>query len=215
MYVGLCSSHKILCLLAGFLLAGPAVSQTCPGLTAGYTGTSSFSDSSAAMIYVNEALAHRAQCNGTVYAWHYCYYATGGDDDDDDDDGGQEVAFGAYETVHEGSSLEHYEIRPDSYYRLQLHRRKNRFTCDSVILREFQYFQIHSGDRLGACLRNRDESGFLDILAENAPSSFSVGRWGGSSGRCRMNDMSQSSNEELETISQMVLHLYVDISKYS
>ena len=89
--------------------------------------------------------------------------------------------------------------------------REERFTCDSVSLEETQYFQIHSGDRLGACLRNNDEIEFLDILAEEAPTS--VGRWGGSSGQCRERDMSQSSNEE--SASNMVLHLFVDISKLS
>ena len=193
---------------------GSAVSQTCPNLTPGYTGTTSFRGSSTGMIYVNEALAHRVECNGTVYAWHYCYYDSGESDDSRESEGGQDVAFGVYEAVYVGSSLDHYEIRPGSYYHLHLNRRENRFTCDSVTLDESQYFQIHSGDRLGACLRNNDESGFLDILAENAYSSFSVGRWGGRSGRCRENDMSRSSSEDLETISRMVLHLYVDISKW-
>ena len=182
------------------------MSQTCSGLTAaaGYTGTSPFHSSSAAKIYVNEAPPHRTQCNGTAYAWHYCYYDSQQSED-------LEVAFGAYEAVFEGSSLDHYEIRPGSYYLLHLEDREERFTCDYVNLEETQYFQIHSGDRLGACLRNHGNTEFLDILAESASSSFSVGRWGGSSGQCRERDMSQSSGEE--TISEMVLHLYVDISK--
>ena len=188
-------------LLAAFLV-GSAASQTCPSYTAGYTGTSSLHSSSAGMIYVNEAPPHRAQCDGTVYAWHYCYY-----DSEESED--LEVAFGAYEAVFDGSSLDHYEIRPGSYYLLRLDTREERFTCDSVNLEETQYFQIHSGDRLGACLRNNDDAEFLDILAEGAPTS--VQRWGGGSGRCRERDMSQSSNEE--TASNMVLHLFVDISK--
>ena len=180
------------------------MSQICPSYTAGYTGTSPIHESSAGMIYINEAPSHRAQCNGTVYAWHYCYY-------DSQQLENLEVAFGAYEAVFDGSSLDYYEIRPGSYYLLCLDDREESFTCDSVNLEETQYFQIHSGDRLGACLRNNGNTEFLDILAESASSSFSVGRWGGSSGQCRERDMSQSSDEE--TISEMVLHLYVDISK--
>ena len=137
-----------------------------------------------------------------MYAWHYCYYDSQRSED-------LEVAFGAYEAVFDGSSLDHYEIRPGSYYLLHLDTREERFTCDYVNLEETQYFQIHSGDRLGACLRNNDDAEFLDILAEGAPTS--VQRWGGSSGQCQESDMSQSSNEE--TASNMVLHLFVDISK--
>ena len=155
------------------------------------------------MIYVNEAPSHRAQCDGVVYAWHYCYYSSQRED--------LEVAFGAYEAVYDGGSLDHYEILPGSYYHLRLNRGESSFTCGSVNLEESQYFQIHSGNRLGACLRDNDNAKFLHILAEEAPDSSRVVRWGGSSGPCEESDMSQSSDEE--TISEMVLHLYVDISK--
>ena len=195
-------SHT-LCLLAA-LVVGSAVSQTCPSLTAGYTGTSPLHGSSAGMIYVNEAPSHRAQCNGTVYAWHYCYYNTQQLDN-------LEVAFGAYEAVYVGSNLDHYEIRPNSYYLLHLDTRLESFTCDTVNLEKAQYFHIYSGDRLGACLKNQGNVEFLDILAEDASESFYVKRWGDSSGLCQEMDMSQSSNER--TASEMVLHLYVDISK--
>ena len=95
-------------LLAAFLV-GSTVSQSCPSHTAGYTGTSSLHSSSAGKIYVNEAPSHRAQCNGTVYAWHYCYYDSQQSED-------LEVAFGAYEAVFDGNNLDHYEIRPGSYF---------------------------------------------------------------------------------------------------
>ena len=53
---------------------------------------------------------------------------------------------------------------------------------------------------------------FLDILAESAPDSFRVARWGGSSGSCGENDMRQSDGD-LKSLSSFVLHLHVDISK--
>jgi len=66
------------------------VSQTCPSYTAGFTGDSPIHESSAGAIYVNDAPAHRAPCDGTVYAWHYCYYPINNEDN-------VEVALGVYE----------------------------------------------------------------------------------------------------------------------
>ena len=198
---------------------GCVVSQICPSYTAGFTGTSPLHDSSAGMIYVNEAPSHRVQCNGTVYAWHYCYYDTRRTND-------LEVAFGAYRAVYneededddededEDEEVSRYYLRSDSYYLLHLDSRETTFTCDTVDLEEANHFQVYEGDRLGACLRDNDDAEFLDILAEVASSSDVVARWGDSSGQCGMSQMTQSSQNP-ESISRMILHLYVDISKFS
>ena len=182
------------------------MAQTCPSYTAGYTGTNSLHDSSSGRIYVNEASAHRAPCDGTVYAWHYCYY-------DERSTTNLEVAFGAYRAITDDGEVDQYTLRSDSYYLLHLDSREESFTCDSVTLDESEYFQIYDGDRVGACLRDNGDIEFLDILAEDAPNGFKVGRWGSSSGQCQESDMSQSS-EEPGTTSRMVLHLYVDISEF-
>ena len=181
------------------------VAQTCPSYTAGYTGTHSDSlhDSSSERIYVNEASAHRAPCDGTVYAWHYCYY-------DERSTTNLEVAFGAYSY---DNGVRQYTLRTDSYYLLHLDSRETIFTCDSITLEESEYFQIYDGDRIGACLRDNGNIEFLDILAEDAPNKFKVGRWGSSSGQCRESDMLQSPQGRDRT-SGMVLHLYVDISEF-
>ena len=181
------------------------VSQTCPSYTAGYTGTTYLHDSSAGMLYVNEASSHRAQCDGTVYRWHYCYY-------DAQSLTNLEVAFGAYRAEYDDDDLERYHLRDGSYYLLHLDSREGSFTCDTVELDEANYFQIYENDRLGACMRNTNNAEFLDILAEEASNS-KVGMWGSSSGRCRESDMS-SSDEEPDIESGKVLHLYVDISKW-
>ena len=178
------------------------MSQTCPSYTAGYTGTDSLQDSSSGRIYVNEASAHRAPCDGTVYAWHYCYY-------DARSTTNLEVAFGAYDY---DNGVKQYTLRSGSYYLLHLDSRETSFTCDSVTLEESEYFQIYDGDRVGACLRDNGNTEFLDILAEETPNNFKVGRWGSSSGQCRESDMLQSSQGRTTT-SGMVLHLYVDISE--
>ena len=183
------------------------MSQTCPSYTAGYTGTTPFHDSSSGKIYVNEASIHRAQCAGTVFAWHYCYY-------DNRRTNNLEVAFGVYEAIGEEDEIDSYNLRSGSYYLLHLDTRESSFTCGIVNLEEAEYFQIIDGDRLGACLRDNDNAEFLDILAESASNNFRVSRWGSSSGQCRESDMMQSSEEPGST-SGMALHLYVDISKYS
>ena len=187
------------------------MSQTCPSYTAGYTGTDSLHDSSSERIYVNEASAHRAPCDGTVYAWHYCYY-------DAKRTTNLEVAFGAYRAVisngeiYEGE-VERYTLRSGSYYHLHLDSRETSFTCDNITLEESEYFQIYQDDRVGACLKDYINVQFLDILAEDAPDDFSVGRSESGSGRCRESDMSDLSDLS-STASGMVLHLYVDISEF-
>ena len=179
------------------------MAQTCPSYTAGYTGTDSLHSSSSGMIYVNEASTHRAPCDGTVYAWHYCYY-------DARSTTNLEVAFGAYSY---DNGVKQYTLRSGSYYLLHLNSRETSFTCNNVPLNESEYFQIYDGDRIGACLRDNDNTEFLDILAEEAPNNFKVGMWGSSSGQCRESDMSQSPQGR-DTTSSMVLHLYVDISEF-
>ena len=158
------------------------MSQTCPSYTAGYTGTNFLHSSSSGRIYVNEASAHRAHCDGTVYAWHYCYYDARSTTD-------LEVAFGAYRAITDDDEVDRYIIRTGSYYLLHLNSREESFTCDSITLEESEYFQIYDGDRVGACLRDHNFE-FLDILAEEAPNGASVGRWGSSSGQCRESDVS-------------------------
>ena len=185
---------------------GHAISQTtCPSYTAGYTGTDELHDSSSGRFYVNESPSSlRAPCAGTVYRWHYCYYPAQREND-------LEVAFGAFEAETDDEEVERYYLRSGSYYLLHLDMREDSFTCGSVDLDEQDYFQIHENDRVGACMRNGDNE-FLDILAEDAPNNYRVGRWGSSSGSCQENDMMQSS-EEPGTSQRFILHLYVDISK--
>ena len=189
-----------------FSPVSPVVSQTCPSYTAGYTETQAIQPSSNGRLYVNELPSSlRAQCSGTVYRWHYCYYPVQRQND-------LEVAFGAFRATTDDGDVDRYYLRTGSYYLLHLDARENSFTCGSVDLDEQDYFQIYENDRVGACMRNGNNE-FLDILAESAPNNYRVGRWGSSSGSCQESDMSQST-EEPDTDRQFILHLYVDISKH-
>ena len=168
---------------------------------AGFTGQTALRASTQGRIYVNDDPSHRAPCDGTVYAWHYCYY-------DERRRDNLQVGFGAYDYDRDD---ERYRLRSGSHYLLQLDRREESFTCGTVALEESEYFRIREGDRVGACLRDggRGEPHFLDILAED--DNNRVARWGRDSGQCRESDMRQSP-EEQGTTSGYVLHLYVDIS---
>ena len=177
------------------------MSQTCPRYTAGFAGDSALDSSSNGGIYVNDAPAHRAPCDGTVYAWHYCYYP-------ENTKNLLDIAFGVYE---HRSADDQFIFRPESYYFLHLDTRESFFTCETITLSPSQYFQIYHGDRVGACLRN-SRFEFLDILATNAPSNFAVVMLGANSGSCEVTDMSLLT-EGLQRESRAVLHLYVDISK--
>ena len=113
---------------------------------------------------MNDAPAHHAPCNGTVYAWHYCHYP-------ENNDKNVRVSFGAYE---HNNSNDQFTLRPESYYLLQLNFQEDSFTCGSHS-HPSEYFQIYNGDKIGACMR-RNQNKVLDILAQNAPSSYYVAR---------------------------------------
>ena len=151
---------------------------------------------------MNDAPAHHAPCDGTVYAWHYCYYPI-------QNSGNLEVAFGAYR-YNTGSNR--FMLRSGSHYLLHLDSREESFTCGTVTLSYSQQFQIKHGDRVGAWLRDNNGVEFLDILATNASDDVFVAMWGGSSGSCGQGNMGPSPQNP-ETESRVILHLYVDISK--
>jgi len=114
-----------------------SAAQTCPLYTAGITSTTEGTSTTTSAVYVNANSAYDAECDGTVYAWHYCYYPTNSQTD-------LEAAFGVF-SVSSGV----YSLREGSYYLLHLDTRETSFTCDSVTLNSSQYFQIHNGDTVG------------------------------------------------------------------
>ena len=150
---------------------------------------------------MSDVLALSAPCDGTVYAWHYCYYPENSEND-------VQVAFGVYEHIYMNDQ---FILRPESYYLLHLDVQEATFTCETVTLSPSQYFQIYEGDRVGACMRS-GEFDFLDVLARNAPSTLRVAMWGGDSGSCGVNDTRYSPSRPVRQATA-ILHLSVDISK--
>ena len=80
------------------------VSQTSPSYTVSFTRESAIHSSSSGAIYVNDAPANCALCDGTVYAWYYCYYPINNENN-------VRVALGVYEY---NSANDQFILRPGS-----------------------------------------------------------------------------------------------------
>ena len=153
---------------------------------------------------MNNLESDAAACNGTVYAWHYCYY-------DENSETNLEAAFGAF-----SFSDRVYTLREGSYKLLHLDTRITSFTCDTLELDPSEYFQIQVGDRVGACLRHSGDIDYLDIVYDTFILRL-VDVWSQSDGGCTETDMATSpyiSTAIFEDNRSNLLHLYVDISKH-
>ena len=150
---------------------------------------------------MNRRKEDEAQCSGTVYAWHYCYYP-------DNNETNLQVAFGVF-----SFSNNIYTLRNGSYHLLHLNMPEESFTCATLTLDPSEYFEIHMGDRVGACLRQSNGDGdYLDILSDREWRR--VHYWMGS-GSCTESDMAISPTLTNSDRQRKELHLYVDISKFS
>ena len=138
----------------------------------------------------------RDACDGTVYAWHYCYYP-------ENRHNNLQATFG---TFWHTSEEEEYELRSGSYFFLQLDSQEVSFACGTVTLSPSEYFQIYEGDIVGACLRDNG----LNVIAEDAPNSTRVAILDTNS--CQRSDMSRVFEVDMR-VSTVSLHLYVDIGE--
>ena len=185
---------------------GDSSAQTCPRYTAGSTYTDEGTSDSVSAIYVNSLEIDAAPCNGTVYAWHYCYY-------DVNSETNLEAAFGVFSFSEDRV----YTLREGSYHLLHLDDRETIFTCDTLTLDPTEYFQIHAGDRVGTCLRNNGDIDYLDIMIYTFILWRFVDTWPNGDGGCTEADMDMSpslSSGFWEDNRSNALHLYVDISKF-
>ena len=144
-------------------------------------------------IYINNVPAHGAMCNGTVYAWSYCFYPMESNLD-------VQMVFGAYQ--YDGN-VSQYFLRPESYFHYNVTRKKNSFTCGNVQLPPEKHFQIYSGDKVGACIR---ASKAINILGR--PTDQTIVAWRGT---CDRNNMSSSPTAPFVVPSNF--HLFASISE--
>ena len=180
--------------------------QTCPVYSGGYTSQTSNQGSGEVGIFLDTSPGHLIQCEGTVYAWHYCYYPTSVNIS-------QTILTDAVFAIyyHEGAS-EDYLLRQGSRLPLFLSVREAAFSCGTVNLSESDYFRVYSGDSVGVCLieNGTAQSHQLDMVTSH-PSSSAV-HWSTTNRRCSLSDM-QESIEDCEQNMRYLIHLSVDISK--
>ena len=142
-----------------------------------------------------------------MYAWHYCYY-------NESNLTNLEAAFGVFSF----SDDRVYTLREGSYHLLHLDIRETNFTCDTLILDPAEYFEIQTGDRIGACLRHNGDINYLDILIDTVWYIRFVDTWSVSDGGCTETDMNTSpslGSGFFDDNRSNVLQLYVDISKFA
>ena len=182
------------------------MSQTCPNYRGGYTSQNMLQSSQELGIYVNTSPGDLIPCDGTVYAWHYCYYRgnNGGSGRSDPN-----AVFAVY---YLDDSSEHYLMRPGSFYPLHLDMRESSFTCGTVSLTETEQFQVYAGDSTGVCLSETspERNHQLNVIASY--SSGDAVHWSSPSQRCARTDI-EISDEDFLTNRPFVVHLFVDISK--
>lgn len=180
-----------------------SMTQSCPNHRGGYTNLSPVQSSSVLGIYLNTSPGHLIQCDGVVYAWHYCYYPIA------TVSGSSNAVFGVY--YFDGPS-ENYHLRPGSYYSLTLSSRESAFTCGAVTLNESQYFNVYQGDSVGVCLseKSQDRDHQINVIASYSQGSAT--HWRSRSRGCLESDITES-DEDYVTRNPYVIHLYVDISK--
>ena len=182
-------------------------SQSCPAYSGGYTSQSPNQGGSpqAFGVYLDSLPSHLIPCNGTVYAWHYCYYSTGTNESRSD------AVFAVY---HTDAMSEGYLLREGSHYPFFLSSRESVFSCGTVNLNESEYFSVFAGNIVGVCLGEAasGQSPQLDMVTSNARGS--AAHWRTTSGLCSLYDIAQSV-EDYQQNMPFSLHLFVDISKCS
>ena len=180
-------------------------SQTCPAYSEGYTSQSPSSGSQSVGVYLDALPSHLIPCDGTVYAWHYCYYPTTTNESHSLPD----AVFAVY---HFDNSSGSYLLRQGSRYQLYLGSRQNVFSCGTVHLNESDYFRLFAGDVVGVCLTEAGsaQNQQLDIVASHAQGS--AVHWRTVSHHCGLSDIAQSIEDYQQNMPYFV-HLFVDISK--
>ena len=186
-----------------------SASQTCPSFTGGYTTQSPNHGSGLVGIFLDTSPDHLIPCEATVYAWHYCYYPTSAN-------GSSPVLSDAvFAVYYYDNTTENYVLREQSRFPLSLSTRESSFTCGTVNLNESDYFQVYAGDSVGVCLieDGAAQSYQLDMVTSHA--SGSSVHWRPSSRRCRLSDMRESVEGYNTESMPYLIHLSVDLSKYT
>ncbi len=191
---------SVSCVYAGLCIRVHALTQPCQEVF-GSNLPSPISEDSSLGLFLN--LESRAQCSGTVTAYHYCYY-----------DLRQEDVMVVFFMVFRENGGD-YSLVEGSHKRVsRTDSQVNGFGCDEVQLDETQQFQVQENDIIAACtvdhsdlrpLYVHTDSGGGDLYELNV---FDTG------------SLDSCLPSELSTISGLArrdpdyaLHLYADIGE--
>lgn len=181
-------------------------SQMCPRYRGGYTLQNAIQNSQTLGIYLNTSPGDLIHCDGTVYAWHYCYYPN---INSSPSTGAPDAVFGVYyfDTVSEN-----YILRQDSLYSLHLAVKESTFSCGTVSLNESDHFQVYEGDSVGVCLSERVDERLHQLNIVASYSRGSAVYWSSQYLGCSETEI-QLSDEDFQQNRPFVAHLFVKISK--
>ncbi len=147
-------------------------------------------------------LENRAQCSGTVTAYHYCYY-----------DLSQENVMVVYFMVFRESGGDYNLVQGSHRQITRNDGQVNGFGCDVVQLDEIQQFQVQENDIIAACtvdtssrrpLRVHSSSGGGDLYEINGFDTHSTDS-------CSSDELSTIRGNDLQREDDFALHLYADI----
>ncbi len=184
---------------AGTCIRTQALTQLCRG-DFGSNITDPFDGNSSVGLFLNPE--SRAQCNGTVTAYHYCYY----------DNTGMVVFFMVFR-----DNGNEYSIVEGSHQRVtRTDAQVNGFGCDVVQLNLTQQFQVQENDFIAACTVDRDDlmNRPLRVYASSENELYRLLRLRSSIGSCLSTELSTIMISDVEKVDDFALHLYADIGKY-
>ncbi len=190
---------SVSCVYAGLGIRVHALTQPCQE-DFGSDLPNPISEDSSLGLFLN--LENRAQCSGTVTAYHYCYYDLSSED----------VRIVFFMIFRENGS--EYSLVEGSLRRVtRTNAQVNGFGCDEVQLNEDQQFQVQENDIIAACTVEHSDSRPLHVHASSG-GGFLYELNGFDTG-----SLDSCSSAELSTISGLArqddfaLHLYADIGE--
>ncbi len=147
-------------------------------------------------------LENRAQCSGTVTAYHYCYY----------DNTGENVMV-VFFMVFRESGGDYTLIEGSRRIVTRTDAEVNGFGCDVLQLDEAQQFQVQENDIIAACTVDHSNLRPLHVHSSSGGGDLYVinGFDTGSTDSCSSAELSTISGNDLQRQDDFALHLYADI----
>ncbi len=187
---------------AGLCVCAHALTQPCQE-DFGSNLPNPISGDSSPGLFLN--LENRAQCSGTVTAYHYCYY----------DLSSEAVRIVFFMIFRENGS--EYSLVEGSHRRVtRTDSQVNGFGCDVEQLDETQQFQVQENDIIAACTVDHSDIRPLHVLADSTGGNdiYELNDFdSGSPDGCSPSELSTIRVSGLQRRDDFALHLYADIGE--